>query len=239
MISYFFKYDKFRPNVSMKRAGVILTLGTLFMIIATSFLAMKTNVQSAYAQTISPCNQSICEKEHREIEINLNATSSALRNGDVNGAMMSLENAQILLKKHDLNERSNSSANFTTQGEGENTAQPRVKNDKMGVCEKVLCLFVDMVVNCSSNINSCPNASQYTLAAQPAALADPTSFQGKCCGECCGQIVFFQYATESYSITVTNTPSNGGKIEYGTYCKGGLEEPAIPPNTCTVTATVS
>ncbi len=223
----------------MKRAEVIFALGTLFMLIATSSVAMKTNMQSAYAQPINPCNQSICEKEHKEIEISLNASSSALRSGDVNGVQMSLENAQILLKKHDLNERAKSSVNFTVQGEGENTTQPRVKNDKMGVCEKVLCLFVDMVVNCSSNINSCPNASQYTLAAQPGALANPTSFQGKCCGECCDQIVFFQYATESYSITVTNTPSNGGKIEYGTYCNGGLEEPAIPPNTCTVSATVS
>jgi cell division protein FtsL len=224
----------------MERKGVILALGTLiFIVFATSSLVMKTNMQSVYAQPIFPCNQSICEKEHREIESNLNATSSALRSGDVNGAQMSLENAQILLKKHEINERANSPHNFTIQAEGENTTQPRVKNDKMGVCEKVLCLYVDMVVNCSSNINSCPNASQYTLAAQPAALANPTSFQGKCCGECCGQIVFFQYATESYSITVTNTPSNGGKIEYGNYCKGGLEEPAIPPNTCTVTATVS
>jgi hypothetical protein len=223
----------------MKRAEVIFALGTLFMLIATSSIATKTNMQSSYAQPINPCNQSICEKEHNEIEISLNAISSALRSGDVNGAQMSLENAQILLKKHDLNEQAKSSTNFTVHGEGKNTTQPRVKNDKMGVCEKVLCLFVDMVVNCSSNINSCPNASQYTLAAQPAALANPTSFQGKCCGECCDQIVFFQYATESYSITVTNTPSNGGKIEYGTYCKGGLEEPAIPPNTCMVTATVS
>ena len=69
----------------MKRAEVIFALGTLFMLIATSSVAMKINMQSAYAQPINPCNQSICEKEHKEIEISLNASSSALRSGDVNG----------------------------------------------------------------------------------------------------------------------------------------------------------
>ncbi len=43
----------------MERAGVILELGTLiFMVFVTSSLAMKTNMQSVYAQPISPCNQS-------------------------------------------------------------------------------------------------------------------------------------------------------------------------------------
>jgi hypothetical protein len=91
--------------------------------------------------------------------------------------------------------KANSSDKVTTQrdqAESERKTQTGVGKDKMGVCEKVLCLFVEMVVSCSSNVNICPNASEYTLAAQPQAIADPTTFQGKCCGECCAQIVSFK-----------------------------------------------
>jgi hypothetical protein len=125
------------------------------------------------------------------------------------------------------------------QAEGERKTQTGVGKDKMGVCEKVLCLFVAMVVSCSSNVNSCPNASEYTLAAQPQDLADPASFQGK--SPNLPQVVFFQLSNVApdYSITVTNAPPNGGKIQYGTYCKGGLVNPVNPPNTCTVTAEIS
>ena len=137
----------------------------------------------------------------------------------------------------------NSSDKVTTQRDqagSERKTQTGIGKDKMGVCEKVLCLFVEMVVSCSSNVNSCPNASEYTLAAQPQAIADPTTFQGKRCGECCAQIVFFQETPDAptYNIAVTNAPPNGGKIQYGTYCKGGTLEPVNPPNTCTVTAEV-
>ena len=136
----------------------------------------------------------------------------------------------------------NSSDKVTTQkdqAEGERKTQTGVGKDKMGVCEKVLCLYVDMVVSCSSNVNSCPNASEYTLAAQPQDLADPATFQGK--SPSLPQVVFFQPSNVApdYSITLTNAPPNGGKIQYGIYCKGGFVNPANPPNTCTVTAEVS
>ena len=125
------------------------------------------------------------------------------------------------MEKHDISERSNSSNKLTNQGNGEMTTHTGITNDKMGVCETVLCLYVDMVVSCSSKsivvrMHRCTH-----LVAQPEAFANPISFQGKCYGECCDQIVFFQQTTESYSITVTNAPPNGRKIEYGTYCKGG------------------
>jgi hypothetical protein len=136
----------------------------------------------------------------------------------------------------------NSSAKVTTQKDqagDERKTQTGVGKDKMGVCEKVLCLYVAMVVSCSSNVNSCPNASEYTLAAQPQDLADPATFQGK--SPNLPQVVFFQLSNvaPNYSITVTNAPPNGGKIQYGTYCKGGLVNSVNPPNTCTVTAEVS
>jgi hypothetical protein len=136
----------------------------------------------------------------------------------------------------------NSSDKVTTQkdqAEGERKTQTGAGKEKMGVCEKVLCLYVAMVVSCSSNVNSCPNASQYTLAAQPQDLADPATFQGK--SPNLPQVVFFQLSNVDpyYSITVSNAPPNGGKIQYDTYCKGGLVNPADPPNTCTVTAEVT
>jgi hypothetical protein len=136
----------------------------------------------------------------------------------------------------------NSSDKITTQkdqAEGETKTQTGVGKDKMGVCEKVLCLNVAMVISCSSNVNSCPNASEYTLAAQPQDLADPATFQGK--SPSLPQVVFFQLSNVApdYSITVTNAPPNGGKIQYNTYCKGGLVNSVNPPNTCTVTAEVS
>lgn len=213
---------------------------TILMFTMISSLTMNIHIQSAEAQPINPCNPlSVCEKEHSDTANFSNDTSSALKTGDVKGALQVLEKAQILLEKHDINERSNSSNKLTNQGNGEMTTHTGITKDKMGACEKVLCLYVDMVVSCSSKVNSCPNASQYTLAAQPAAFANPISFQGKCCGEFCDQIVFFQQTTESYSISVTNAPPNGGKIEYGTYCKGGALLPVVPPNICTVTAIVS
>jgi hypothetical protein len=124
------------------------------------------------------------------------------------------------------------------QAESDRKTQTGVGKDKMGVCEKVLCLYVGLVVSCT-NVNSCPNASEYTLAAQPQDLADPVTFQGK--SPNLPQVVFFQLSNvdPDYSITVTNAPPNGGKIQYGTYCKGGLVNSVNPPNTCTVTAEVS
>lgn len=47
-----------------------------------------------------------------------------------------MEKAQILLEKHDINERSNSSNKLTNQGNGEMTTHTGITNDKMGVCEK-------------------------------------------------------------------------------------------------------
>lgn len=87
-------------------------IGLLFLfitlIVLTSYAIspsiLTPNIQSASA-TPNPCNPyTVCGEEHKEIDKHLNDTNSALQNGDVNGALLSLNQTQMLLKNHEANE---------------------------------------------------------------------------------------------------------------------------------------
>ncbi len=99
------------------------------ILVALAFIAISTIIvapitQIATATTI-PCNpDTVCGKEHRDIENYLNATSSALQKGDIKGALSNLDQAKILLQKHDANEQTNSSAMVTTQKDLKSNATP-------------------------------------------------------------------------------------------------------------------
>jgi hypothetical protein len=76
----------------------------MLMSYAISPLILTPNIQSASA-TPNPCNPyTVCAQEHKDIEKHLNATNSALQKEDVKGALLSLNQTQMILKNHEANE---------------------------------------------------------------------------------------------------------------------------------------
>lgn len=67
-------------------------------------LILTPNIQSASA-TPNSCNpDTVCGEEHRDTDKLLNITNPALQKGDVNEALLSLNQTKMLLKKHEANE---------------------------------------------------------------------------------------------------------------------------------------